>query len=144
MLIKVAPDTTYGLGVVSVRFVVEEGIPISMIPVISYPTVKKAIEQFERMGDGKGHHYRFRDDIPIRYEYSPLQGDPYDIHTNDYVDINKRISQGYIDCVAYVTFEQPLIIPEDVPLLDEKDGVIPESALPEFLKEEAPTDDDDN
>lgn len=137
MLIKVNPDTTYGLGVVAIRFTVEAGTPVSMIPVLAYPTLKKAIEQFERLGDGKGHHYRFRDDIAIRFEYSRLQADPYTMHINDYINgADRHDIDGMIDCVAYVTFEQPLIIPQEQPLIDEKDGVVPYEKLPDFLKDE--------
>jgi hypothetical protein len=142
VLIKIRPDTVYGLGVVPVRFSVDASIPQHLIPVVAVPTLKKAIEQFERLGDGYGHHYRFRDDIPIRFEYSRIQGDPSTLHskTKDRLVIpyEQRIfNEGIIDCVAYLTFEQPLINVAELPPEDEKDqsGFLPHEELPEELKQ---------
>lgn len=137
--IKVQPDTVYGLGTVAVRFTVEQGIPQALIPVLAVPYIKKAIEQFERLGDGKGHKYKFRDDIPIRFEYSRLQGDPYKIHTSDFVNYEERLfGEGLVDCVAILTFEQPLVyLPLDSlrPLGPEDGNFVDDSQLPSEIRE---------
>lgn len=119
MLIKVAQDTVYGLGFVDVRFTVDESIPEGMIPVACLPQLKKAIDQFEKLGDGKGHHYKFRDDIPIRWHYSRIQADPQVLH-----EAEKALSlfdrsrvDGLVDVVARVYFEQPLIQPDPETLI---------------------------
>lgn len=137
MLVRVRQDTVYGLGVVPVRFSVEAGVPESMIPVLAYPTLKKAIEQFEKLGDGMGHHYRFRDDIPIRFEYSHIQADPGDLTREKVLSFDTRLEKyGLIDCVAYLTFEQPLIVPNTEPMVDESDGVVPFEKLPQELRDQ--------
>ncbi len=144
--IKVQPDTTYGLGTVAVRFTVENGVPVHLIPVLAVPYIKKAIDHFERLGDGYGHKYRFRDDIPIRFEYSRLQGDPYDIHIKDVISYEQRLfGQGLVDCVAILTFEQPLLYVHEDPAeqLTTKDGFLDFDRLPQGLieameKEEEP------
>lgn len=136
--IIVRPDTVYGLGVVPVRFTVEQGIPQWAIPIMAKPIIEKAIEHFEKLGDGKGHKYRFRADIPIRFEYSRLQADPYDLHTKGILNYEERLfGQGLVDCVAYLTFEQPLIIPteEMVRPLERADGnFVNTDELPEELR----------
>lgn len=148
--IVVQPDTVWGLGTVAVRFTVENGVPLQFIPVLATPYIKKAIEHFERLGDGHGRKYRFRDDIPIRFEYSRLQGDPYDIHTRDWVDYESRLfGEGLVDCVAIVTFEMPLLLlgEEHYRPMTSRDGnFVDDTDLPEELKkwmsQEEPADDD--
>lgn len=115
MLIKVRPDTVYGVGYVDFRFTVDEAIPESMIPVACFRQLKKGIEDFERLGDGHGHHYKFLDKRPINWTYSHLQADPQVLHeAKEAVNIfDRRNIMGLVDVTARVYFEQPLVVPDE-------------------------------
>lgn len=123
-LLKVQPDTEYTVEYIPIRFTIPRDLPKDRVMAMAYPVLKKAIEQLERLGDGRGHHYRFRDDLPIYYRFSHLQGDPDWFTGNVMWDAAKRLEQGYIDCVALLAFEQVLLtIEEDPAVVTEREDV---------------------
>lgn len=65
--LTVEPDKTYDLGWVDIRFEVPIGVSFEMMEMLGSPTIRKAIEQFERLG-----HWQHYDRIPVRYDVSPI------------------------------------------------------------------------
>lgn len=126
-LLNVQPDTEYTIAYIPIRFTIARDMPREMVMAHAYPVLKKAIEQLERLGDGRGHHYRFRDDLPIYYRYSKLQGDPDWFRPGETWDASRRFEQGYIDCVALLAFEQVVLhIEQDPGLVEEREAAFEE------------------
>lgn len=119
-LLRVQPDTEYAVGYIPIKFTIPRDLPRDRVLAYAYPVLKKAIEQLERLGDGRGHHYRFRDDLPIYYRYSRLQGDSSWFTPGNSWDASAWLEQGFIDCVALLAFEQVTIVIEEEPAAAEE------------------------
>jgi hypothetical protein len=68
----ITPDTTWTVGSINCRFEIPLGITYDMMVVMAQPHVQKTIADFERLGDGQGHKWRFYDKIPIQYKVSNI------------------------------------------------------------------------
>lgn len=131
MLLKVQPDTEYGIVEERLRFEVPAGIPEKAIPFYIARDLAKSIELLERL-----RGYRVIDriptrlkfcaapccpsialgmpgrELPIKFEKSAFQGDTDDAHNFDEMsDPDKRaLEENIEDWVAIVHFWEPLVV----------------------------------
>jgi hypothetical protein len=96
----IQPDTRYDLGHVDVRFEVPLGISYEMMEVLAAPEMQKAIDQFERMGDGKGHKWKHYDKIPIEYHVSTVPTKEHLDYFNKMGNPDEAIRDGRKDFLA--------------------------------------------
>jgi hypothetical protein len=145
----IEPDKRYNLGHVDVQFEVPLGVSWEFMQVLAYPTIQKAIEQFEKIGK-----WQFLDKAPIQYAVSaissagllpminsPLQG----LWGQEqwHKDAADALGSDTVTMVARVMFIRPLVwINEDEEAEYKKelgksiDGYVSEEDLPEGWKEQ--------
>jgi hypothetical protein len=144
--LKVQRDKEYGVGTIDVRFDMPATLSPDMMPIVGAETIKLAIEQWERLGDGHGHHYKFLDSIDIEYFPSPVQHDVEVWRSMPWTELQAltvQSSEPTVACIARLHFQRPL----DEVNLDleaeiqkhiqsgEAEGFVPMEQMPEAFQE---------
>ena len=123
---RIDPDTRYDLGSLDVRFEVPVGCSYDTMVAISNLHIKKAIEQWERLGDGKGHKWKHWDRIPPQYSvshipsqemldyFNGLKGTPESVVNENRKDFlakaARELSGAMVAMTAKIWFVRPLTL----------------------------------
>lgn len=139
-LLKVVPDTVWMPQEVRQGFAVDADMPKELVPIAGFPTIKAAIELYERVLKWKfikvvprlkpPAHLVCCDQIAkgrpgaeltIRFEVSPLQANPDDIGDMAIaVDDSKRLYvDNKIDWVAVLHFVKPALHINQAQIIEE-------------------------
>lgn len=146
-----APDKGYDLGHVDVRFDVPLGMSYEAMQLHGYPDIKKAIDQFERIGG-----WQFYDKIQPQYHVSTVHSaalgpanmllqDPKNIFTTDKSGaqaVGDVLGTDVVTMIARVFFVRPLVWVNDDEVKEYKEqyityenGFVPLADMPDDYKE---------
>lgn len=153
--LKVQRDKKYGIGFVPVRIELPYDAPRSreFLELAAASTIRKAVEQFEKLGDGQGHKYTHIERIPVRYVLSEMPSK----EAFDRWETYKKVSHPYgatipgavsVDAAkpvivfrAMVAFIRPLDeinldqVMEEQKMLNESVGYVSPDNMPDEYKE---------
>jgi hypothetical protein len=96
----ISPDVHYDLGHVDVRFEVPLGISFELMKVMGEPEIRRAIDQFERLGDGQGHPWKHYDKMEVEYHVSSVPTQEHLDYFNALGNPDEVVGQNRQDFIA--------------------------------------------